>query len=119
MLFEATLNAFAAQAVALLPAQRQKQFSRSRGTVSAQHFIEQRQRSHAIYIVIPEKHDAFASIQRDELRRGRKKYSISSAEENPFRKSNRAMHSEAQSSLQEITPSFNSSRGAKIHRCCT
>src|SRR5438034_280262 len=43
MLFETALDTFATQAVAFLDAQRQKQFSRSRGTISAQHFIEQRQ----------------------------------------------------------------------------
>src|SRR5215469_17203010 len=64
MLFETTLYTFAAQSVALLHAQRQKQFRRA--AVRTQHFIEQRQRSHPIHIVIPEQHDAFTSIKRSE-----------------------------------------------------
>src|SRR5262252_2328043 len=66
MLFEATLDTFAAQTVAFLHSQRQEQFSRSRGTISSQHLVQQRQRGHAIYIVIAKEHDAFVSIQRSE-----------------------------------------------------
>ena len=61
MFFETALDAFAAQAIALLHAQWQKQFGGA--PISAQHFIEQSQRSHAIDIVITKEHDAFALIQ--------------------------------------------------------
>src|SRR6266404_7343826 len=53
-----------------------------------------------------------------ELRRGRRKFSTSSAQRNPFRESNRAMHSDPQISLHAIAPPFNSSRDAKIQRLC-
>src|SRR6266436_10158436 len=54
-----------------------------------------------------------------ELRRGRRKFWTSSALRKPFRKSNRAMHSDAQISLHGIAPPFRSSHGGRIHRCCT
>src|SRR5439155_209441 len=41
-----------------------------------------------------------------ELRRGRRKFSTSSAQRNPFRESNRAMHSDPQISLHAIAPPF-------------
>src|SRR4030095_2059256 len=52
-------------------------------------------------------------------KRGRRNASTSSAQRNPFRKSNRAMHSDPQISPHEMTLPFNSSGGARIHRCCT
>src|SRR5947207_13446000 len=54
-----------------------------------------------------------------ELRRGRRKFWTSSALRKPFRKSKRAMHSDAQISLHGIAPPFRSSHGGRIHRCCT
>ena len=54
----------------------------------------------------------------NELRRGRRNASTSSAQRNPFRKSNRAMHSEPQISPHEIELPFSSSGDARIHRCC-
>ena len=53
-----------------------------------------------------------------ELRRGRRKFSTSSAQRNPFRESNRAMHSDPQILLHAIAPPFSSSRDAKIQRLC-
>ena len=53
-----------------------------------------------------------------ELRRGRRKFSTSSAQPNPFRESSRAMHSDPQISLHAIAVPFNSSHGAKIQRLC-
>jgi hypothetical protein len=55
-----------------------------------------------------------------ELRRGRRNEFTSSAQRNPFRKSNRAMHSEPQISPHEIPDSsaFSSSGFAMIHRLC-
>ena len=53
-----------------------------------------------------------------ELSRGRRKFSTSSAQRNPFRESSRAMHSDPQISLHAIAPPFNSSRDAKIQRLC-
>src|SRR5205823_9676398 len=53
-----------------------------------------------------------------EPRRGRRNASTSSAQRNPFRKSNRAIHSDPQISLHEIALPFSSSGGARIHRCC-
>src|SRR6266516_4348096 len=61
MFFETALDAFTAQAITLLHAQWQKQFRRA--VIGAQDFIKQRQRSHAIDIVITKEHDAFALIQ--------------------------------------------------------
>src|ERR1043165_7415399 len=52
-------------------------------------------------------------------KRGRRNASTSSTQPNPFRKSNRAMHSDPQMSPHEMTLPFNSSGGARIHRCCT
>src|SRR5262245_12461562 len=64
ILLEAAFDAFAAQPVALLHPQRQKKL---RGcAVTAQHFREQRQGSHAIDIVVSKQHDAFARIQRSQ-----------------------------------------------------
>ena len=62
MLLPATIDAFRTHAVAFLHPQRQKQFRR--GAVAAQHFCEQRERGHAIDIVVAKKHDAFAVIDR-------------------------------------------------------
>ena len=62
ILLEATFDALAAQPVALLHPQRQKEFRRR--AVTAQHFREQRQGGHAIDIVISKQHDAFMRIQR-------------------------------------------------------
>ena len=70
ILLETTLDTFAAQAVALLHAQGQKQFRRA--TVCAQHFREQRKRSHPIYIVIAEEHNAFVLVQCSENTRNRR-----------------------------------------------
>src|SRR5437762_9885926 len=53
-----------------------------------------------------------------ELRRGRRKFSTSSTQPNPFRDSSRAIHSDPQISLHAIAPPFNSSHGAKIQRLC-
>src|SRR5258708_723010 len=55
----------------------------------------------------------------NELRRGLRKFSISSFVAKPFRKSSRAMQSAPQISLHEIGPPFSSSGGAMIHRLCT
>ena len=62
VLLEATFDALAAQPVALLHPQRQKEFRRR--AVTAQHFCEQRQGGHSIDIVVPKQHDAFTRIQR-------------------------------------------------------
>src|SRR5437773_9339129 len=53
-----------------------------------------------------------------ELRRGRRKFSTSSAQRNPFRESRRAMHSDPQISFHAIALPFNPSRDAKIQRLC-
>src|SRR3981081_1583827 len=54
-----------------------------------------------------------------ELRRGRRKFSISSFVAKPLRKSRRAMQSAPQISVHEIGPPFSSSGGSRIHRLCT
>src|SRR6266404_9393271 len=54
-----------------------------------------------------------------ELRRGRRKFSISSFVAKPLRKRRRAMQSAPQISVHEIGPPFSSSGGAIIHRLCT
>ena len=59
-LFEAPLNTFAAQAVAFLHPQRQKQVRRC--AESAEGFGQQRERSHAIDIVIAKEHDSLPAI---------------------------------------------------------
>src|SRR5437868_12024429 len=53
-----------------------------------------------------------------EPRRGRRKFSTSSAQRNPFRESSRAMHSDPQISFHAIALPFNPSRDAKIQRLC-
>src|SRR4029077_7607755 len=53
-----------------------------------------------------------------ELRRGHRKFWISSAQRNPFRESSRAMNSDPQISPHAIGAPFNSSRDAKIQRLC-
>src|SRR4030095_12881712 len=53
-----------------------------------------------------------------ELSRGRRNAFTSSAQRNPFRKSNRAMHSDPQIWFHEIALPFSSSGGARIHRSC-
>src|SRR6266702_680623 len=54
----------------------------------------------------------------NELRRGRRNVSTSSALANPLRISSRAMQADPQISVHEIGPPFNSSGGAMIHRLC-
>src|SRR3981081_2078855 len=54
-----------------------------------------------------------------ELRRGRRKLSISSFVAKPLRESGRAMHPAPQISVHEIGPPFSSSGGDRIHRLCT
>ena len=66
MLFETTLEAFVTQPVTFFHTQRQKEFRSRDCGISAQHFIEQRQRGHAVNIVISKQDDAFVPIQRGE-----------------------------------------------------
>src|SRR6266542_4995305 len=54
----------------------------------------------------------------NELRRGRKNVSTSSAFAKPLRISSRAMQADPQISFHEISPPFSSSAGAMIHRLC-
>ena len=63
MLLKATFDAFAAQPVALLHPQRQKEFRSRDCGITAQHFREQRQGGHAVDIVISKEHNAFVRIQ--------------------------------------------------------
>src|SRR5215469_1567245 len=62
VLLKATFDALAAQSVALLHPQRQKEVRRR--AVSTEHFCEQRQGGHSIDIVISKQHYAFVRIQR-------------------------------------------------------